>query len=113
MTSWVTEMIRFSPRDTFWRAVNARLSELGLDLANNGEIADVVRRTTCPRQAAEFIQEKRIQRDRRTMGCHPRTMSGPRDADDPVWCWCGCEIIMGIGQCAECQEAEDMSGYDY
>ena len=48
---------------------------------------------------------------RATMGCHPRTMIGERAPDDPVWCWCGFEIVSGIGQCDECQDAEDMSGY--
>ncbi len=40
-------------------------------------------------------------------GCYPRTMIGERSPDDPVWCWCGHEIVMEIGQCDECQECAD------
>jgi hypothetical protein len=75
--AWVTFRLRFSAnelrlgsytgdrqmiesqRDQFWRLVNARLKTDGYEPATNSEIDNVIRRTTCPRQAAEFVARLR------------------------------------------------------
>lgn len=45
-------------------------------------------------------------RMQRSMGAS--AVRGGEDPDDPVWCWCGSEIVCGAGQCGPCQEeAED------
>jgi hypothetical protein len=48
-------MIIQSRRDEFWRALNTKLLTRDLEPATNIEVDDVIRRTTCPRQAAEFV----------------------------------------------------------
>jgi hypothetical protein len=49
-----------SERDQFWRLVNIKLQAEGLQPATNGEIENVIKRTTCTRQAAEFIARLRM-----------------------------------------------------
>ena len=37
--------------------------------------------------------------------CHPVRRS--EQEGDPTWCWCRHEIVMGTGQCPECQDDAD------
>jgi hypothetical protein len=48
-----------SQRDEFWDKVDTELLAKGLRAATNGELESVIRRTTCPRKAAELIERRR------------------------------------------------------
>jgi hypothetical protein len=50
-------------------------------------------------------QKNTDQHPRGSSWCHP-VRRGEHEGD-PTWCWCLHEIVMGIGQCPECQEDAD------